>query len=88
MSDGLFGSAADWREIWRARIRALGLTQEEVDLRARDDARAHGEKWGERYCGKLLRGDREPTATRIARMNRVLGISFVTVAGERAAMEP
>jgi hypothetical protein len=67
MSEGLTGTRADWIAIWRARIAELGWTHREVDFRA---------GWGEGYCSKLLCGDREPTATTIARMNRVLGITL------------
>jgi hypothetical protein len=76
MSDGggLTGTQAELIALWRAKIAARGWTQAEVDRRAQEDAAAHGERWGDGYCAKLLCGDREPTATTTARMNRVLGI--------------
>jgi hypothetical protein len=77
MTHGLLGTQADWIELWRREMAAQGLKHREVDFRAR---------WGDGYCSKLLCGDREPTATTIARMNRVLGIRFdalVGVAGEQ-----
>jgi hypothetical protein len=82
MSDALTGTQAELITLWRRRIAVLGWTQAEVDGRAQADARAHGERWGDRYCAKLLCGDREPTATRIARMNRVLGIRLHVLADE------
>jgi hypothetical protein len=88
MSEGLTGSQADWISLWRARMAELGWKHLEVDFRAQCDARAHGKSWGDGYCSKLLCGDREPTATTIARMNRVLGIGFITVNFERAALTP
>jgi hypothetical protein len=88
MSEALFGSPADWIALWRAKMAELGWTTREVDFRAQDDAAAHGERWGDGYCGKLLCGDREPTATTIARMNRVLRTGFVTVNVDRVALTP
>jgi hypothetical protein len=70
MSEGMTLSPAELIALWRSKISACGWSQREVDFRA---------GWGEGYCGKLLCGDREPTATTIARMNRALGIRFVTV---------
>jgi len=76
MTDGFFGTREELIALWRAQISAQGWTHSEVDFRAQADARAHGERWGDGYCGKILCGDREPTATRIARMNRVLGLKL------------
>jgi hypothetical protein len=80
MTDGLSGTPAELIALWRARIAYLGWTHSEVDFRAQEDARGHGERWGDGYCGKLLCGDREPTATTIARINRVLGIRLRVLA--------
>jgi hypothetical protein len=74
MSDGLTGMPSDWIAIWRAAISARGWTHRDVDSEAQEDALARGERWGDGYCGKLLCGAREPTATTISRMNRVLGL--------------
>jgi hypothetical protein len=79
MSD-LSGTPVELIAMWKARIADLGWTHSEVDFRAQEDARAQGERWGDGYCGKLLCGAREPTATTIARMNRVLGIRFRALA--------
>jgi hypothetical protein len=76
MSDGFTGTQAELIALWRAKIAELGLTHGEVDSLAQEDARAHGEQWGDGYSGKLLCGDREPKATTSARMNRILGIRF------------
>jgi hypothetical protein len=78
--DGFTGTPAELIALWRAWIAELGWTHAEVDFRAQEDARAHGERWGDGYCGKLLCGDREPTATTSARMNRVLGIRLHVLA--------
>jgi hypothetical protein len=75
MSDGMFGSPSDWIAIWRAAIAERGWTHRDVDSAAQEDALARGERWGDGYCGKLLCSAREPTASTIARMNRVLGVT-------------
>ena len=80
MSGDLSGTPAELIALWRARIAALGWTHADVDARAQEDADLHGERWGDGYTGKLLCGDREPTATTSARMNRVLGIRFRVLA--------
>jgi hypothetical protein len=72
MTDAMLGSQADWIALWRSEMLRQGLTHREVDLRA---------GWGDGYCSKLLCGAREPTATTIARMNRVLGIRFAALVG-------
>jgi hypothetical protein len=74
--------------LWRARIEELGWKHFEVDDRAQRDARAHGERWGDGYCSKLLCGDREPTATTISRMNHALGLRLRLEADTEAALTP
>lgn len=60
------GSRADWIAIWRARLAQLQWTYEELDHRL-------GLK--NKYFSRLVCGDiGEPTAKRIAAINRVLGI--------------
>ena len=80
MSEGLTGTQAELIALWRARIAELGWKYPEVDFRAQQDARAHGERWGDGYCAKLLCGAREPTATTSARMNRILGLRLLVEA--------
>ncbi len=80
MTERFTGTPAELIALWRARIAVLGWTYGEVDFRAQEDARAHGERWGDGYCAKLLCGDREPTATTSARMYRILGLRLLVEA--------
>jgi transcriptional regulator with XRE-family HTH domain len=66
MSDGHFGSRADWLALWKGEAAAQGLSYRDLDDRA-------GLTDG--YFSRLMCGDvREPTAATIERINRALGI--------------
>ena len=60
MTDGLYGSQADWIALWREAMVAQGLTHREVDERA---------GLGEGYVSKLMCGLVNPRAPTIAKIN-------------------
>jgi hypothetical protein len=77
MAEGLTGTMADWIAIWRSAMAAQDLT-----CRVLDDLAGLGEG----YMAKILCGQvKEATAATISKINRALGIRFVTVLGARGS---
>ena len=81
MSDAaMIGTMAEWIAVWRSAMAAQDLT-----CRVLDDLAGLGEG----YMAKILCGQvREATAATISKINRALGIRFVTIAGERETVTP